>query len=68
MGEGSFPKGFDTPQYCKCATNLISKSMTVDDAAEASLEMLMNMDNPGKLKGNSKLYFQAVKECVQRFK
>ena len=68
MGEGSFPEGFDTSQYCQCATNQISNSMTVDDAADASIDMMMNIDDPSTLKGNSKLYWEIVKECVKKIR
>ena len=68
MGEGSFPEGFDTSNYCQCATTRISNSMTVEDAADASVDMLMNIDDPSALQGNAKLYFDIVQECVQKFR
>ena len=64
MGEGMFPDGFDTSRYCRCTISRISESMTVDDAAEASVEMLVDTENPSHLQGNAKLYFNVVKECI----
>ena len=66
MGEGMFPDGFDTSRYCRCTISRISESMTVDDAAEASVEMLIGIENPSNLQGNSKIYFDVVKECMNK--
>ena len=68
MAEGSFPKGFDTSQYCQCSVNQISNSMSVDDASTASIDMITSIDNLNTLKGNSKLYFEIVEECVKKFR
>ena len=68
IGEGSFPEGFDTSQYCQCTTNQLSNSMTVDDAGYASINMITNIDNPSTLKGNSKLYFEIIQDCIKKFR
>ena len=66
LGAGMFPDGFDTSRYCRCTINRISESMTVDDAADASVEMLIGIENPSNLQGNSKIYFDVVKECMNK--
>ena len=66
MGEGSFPEGFDTFQYCQCSVNQFSNSMTIDDASDASIDMITNIDTPNVLEGNSKLYFEIAQDCVNK--
>ena len=66
LGEGMFPDGFDTSGYCRCTVNRISESMTFDDATEASVEMLIDIENPSNLQGNAKTYFDVVKECMNK--